>query len=336
MYDRMRDLAIAALGIVLLGGCGTDRGADLTEGCWTEGSVPPAVRTAVETAADSLFALLARGEWAEVYASTASEVKATSSPEKFLTPLQGALGRFGLPLEREFVSLSVVRFGADFPPSSPVSCAVEGKEEPRRLLLGSFPTQASLVERATLGKEQFYFSTLWNEEDGGWRLAAFFAKPATFQGKTWQEYAEEAAGERLAERMRNSALLYNLAIDLVLPNAWTQPPELADLRRKQGRLRVSAIPTGTPENWPAGADTFRVLSLTYGLGRERPGIVVRHQARAALDDTTAQRRAADHLFSLIRTNFPEYEEVFDLVTLVAVDSTSGEIWYRTYPLEKSP
>jgi hypothetical protein len=294
------------------------------------------VRAEIQAASESVFALLARGAWEEVYAGTASEVRAGSKPEAFLTPLQRALAQIGFPKERETVSLSVVRFGAEFPPTSPVPCGVEGKEDPRRLLLGSYPTQASLVERATLGNEEFFFSTLWHLEDGAWRLAAFFAKPATFQGKDWQEYAEEAAGERLAERVRNSALLYNLAIDLVLPNGWTQPSDLRELQRKQGRLRVSSIPTRTPEVWAAAADTFHVFSLTYGVGRQRPGLVVRHLATASIGDTTTQRRTADHLFSYVETKFPEYEEVFDLVTIIAVDSTSGEVWFKAYPLGEVP
>jgi hypothetical protein len=335
-HAARRGLVPALLGIAILAGCGKDRGSEVAVGCWTEGDVPPAVRAEIQAASDSVFARLARGAWDEVYTGTASKVQSKGDREAFLNPLQRALAQIGFPEERETVSLSVVRFGAEFPPTSPVPCAVEGKEDPRRLLLDSYPTQASLVQRATLGNEKFYFSTLWHLEEGTWRLAAFFAKPATFQGKDWQEYAEEAAGERLAERMRNSALLYNLAIDLVLPNGWTQPSDLRDLQRKQGRLRVSAVPTGTPEAWPAAADTFHVFSLTYGVGRQRPGLVVRHLATASLGDTTAQRRKADHLFSYMESNFPEYEEVFDLVTLVAVDSTSGEVWFKAYPLGESP
>jgi len=327
---------LIVLGTWLAGACGKDRGTEIAYGCNTGGNVPPAVRAALETAADSLFARLERGDWDAVYESSASAVREQGTREDFLGPLQRALERTGPPRNRTTASVSVVRFGGEFPPTSPVPCGVEGKEEPRKLIVSSYPLQASLVQTADVGSEQFYFSTLWHGEEGKWKLAAFFAKPATFAGKDWEEYASEAAAERLADRMRNSALLYNLAIDLVLPNAWTQPADLPDLRRRQGRLEVSAIPTGKAEAWPAGADTFQVFSITYGAGRERPGLVVRHWASAALSDTAAQRRTAERLRDYMETNFPEYRDAFDLLTLVAVDSTSGQVWFHSYPLEAAP
>jgi hypothetical protein len=324
---------IAVVGVLILAGCGGER-ADRDLGCFTDDRVPPRERAGIERAAAELYSRARTGAWEDIYRNAASIVRDRQTPEQFLSPLVQVLQRMGFPRLTE-ETLTLVRFGGDFPPVTPVECEVEGADRPRKLLLDSHPAQASLVQTGAVGGERFFYSTLWFWEQGVWRLATFHVKPATLRGESWEVYDRKADDQRLEGNNRNTALLYNVAIDLLVPNAWTQPPELTALQRKQQRLSVTYLPVGGAiDRWPAPSDTFRVRSVQYTVGEEKLGLVFRHEAVFPVADSTAQKAYADRLFDFIRKSFPEYPEIFDRVVLVTIDPEASEesALVYTYPL----
>lgn len=329
-------IAVILLNLVLAG-CGGDRPMVLTEGCYSGDRIPAGVWDSLQTSIDAYYARVRAGRWEEIYANVATSVQEQRTPQEFLTPLVGFVQQFGLPDDLKHVSTTVVRFGSSFPHTIPLECATGENSPPFNLLLLDYPTQASVVHLGDLGKDSFYISSLWYLENEVWKMAGFFSKPATMIGKGWEEYAEWAAAERLANNRRNAALLYNIAIDLVLPNAWTQPAELNGLKRRQGRLNVTQLPVGTPEPWPAETDTFSVFSTAYALIADELGILFGYETLAPLSDSTAVGAYSDQLSRYIRAGFPEYEEVFDKLVLRAVNPEDRE-QYTThiYSLRSTP
>jgi hypothetical protein len=202
-------------------------------------------------------------------------------------------------------------------------------------MLTDFPVQASLVERGKLGADEFYYSTLWHREGSRWKVASFFAKPATLLGKTWQDYEAAAKAQRIALNNRNAALLYNVAIDLVLPNAWTKPREVKALADEQSHISVRNLPKGEPDSWFVPPDSIRVHQVAYGVAQGGLCVLLRYEAPAALADTALLSNQGERLRGYVEEKFPEYAEVFQYLALVAFPPGNPEqTWNHLYPLRR--
>ena len=332
MVMSQRSLVFTLMMVLALTGCGRKGPLDVREGCTSGDDVPKSVQSAIETKAQELYDRARRNDWNGIYESAALAVQKQGPKRDFYAPIIRTFRELGVPTKAETQSLVVVKFGSEFKSEQKVACG--DPKRPINLMVAAAPLQASLVQKVSVGPEQFYFSTLWYGESGEWRFAALFAKPATLQGRDWHSFQEQAASENKAGNKRNAALLYNAAIDLVLPNAWTEPPEVKDLEHEQARISVSDLPKQNAAiAWYVPPDSIRVHSIAYGAHPNGLVLVVSYEALAALADTVAQARDADRLRAYINENFPEYEKVFQLLAVEAFNPRNDEpSWSKLGPL----
>jgi hypothetical protein len=327
--------AVLLFGVVALGGCGGRRTV-LATGCSTGDQVPAAVRAAIERAAGDFYDRARRGEWHAIYENVAPAVRTGTTEDRFTTPLTRVTERGGFPSELHTESLRVVKFGDGFPYTPHVSCPTPGEDDPTTLLLTRFPVQASLVQTGMQGGERFYYSTLWFQTDGGWKLATFFTKPATIAGRDWRAYDQEAGAQKLAQNLRNAALLYNVAIDLSVPAAWVKPGAVEELQRRQRRISVEGLPSGRIMPWFDPPDTFLVRSVGYTIQPSGLGLIVQYPVRASIADTVAQAAYADRMAAYMRRAFPEYKAEFQTLTLLGYEPKDQSLtWSRTQPLAET-
>jgi hypothetical protein len=309
-------------------------GGQIREGCATDDDVPPEVKKDLVAAAGTFYDRIRRGEWETIFETASTVIREEQSPQQFLAPLAQVAQAAGIAESMTVDQVSVVRFGQRYLPRTYVECTIEGEEFPLVLIMTDYPVQASLVQKGKVGREEFYFSTLWHQEGDEWKIAGFFSKPATWVGKGWKEYSDQAAEQRLAKNVRNAALLYNLAMDLLVPGAWIQPPELALLQRRQSRLTVANLPINIIDLWPDPPDTFRVVRISYALLPGHLGLLIRYQAEGSVADPVAQEDYASRLLRFVRLNFPEYQEAFSVYSLLAVDPEDPQrSWNQMYPME---
>jgi hypothetical protein len=315
-------------------GCGGGGTAELPFGAASGDAVPPAVRKSVEKATETLYTRIRVGDFRPIYTAAATAARSTLSEGEFLGPIQAAVSQLGLPQDLTTEQMATVRFGEPYPYRDEIACPVEGESQSLVLSLTNFPEQAILVQSGEARNERFFFSSLWHREEGTWHLAGFFVKPATLQGKDWNAYAVEAQSQLAASHDRNAALLYNVAMDLVVPNAWMRPPPLEELRRRQSRISVEHLPLGNVDLWPAGADTFRVTKAAYA-ALPQLAVVFHYQTPAAFDDSLALRTYSDRLRDYVTSRFPEYADVFSALVLQGTRPDGGDrAWTKVYPLTK--
>ena len=332
MVMQQRLFVFMVMTLLVLTGCARKGAMDVPEGCSSGDDVPKAVQTGLESAAQELYERARRNDWNGIYESAAEEVQKQGSKRDFYAPITRTFRELGVPSQAQTQSIVVVKFGSKFKSVPKVACG--DPERPLHLIVSEAPLQASLVQKVQVGPEQFYFSTLWYGENGLWRFAALFAKPATLQGRDWRSFEQQAASENKAGNKRNAALLYNAAIDLVLPNAWTEPPEVKDLEHEQKRISVSDLPKqNAAVTWYVPPDSVRVHSIAYGMHQNELVLVVSYETLSALSDTVAQARDADRLRAYINENFPEYEKVFQILAVEAFDPRNKEpSWNKLGPL----
>jgi len=328
----MRQRLLILLALSVLSGCARKGPMDLSEGCASGKDVPKTVQSALESAAQEFYQRAGRNDWSGIYEHAAEAAKKQVSRQDFYAPLTRIFRELGVPSNAETQSITVVKFGEKFKYVRKVACG--DPDQPLTVIVSDTPLQASLVQLVPVGPEHFYFSTLWYGEEGQWRLAALFAKPATLQGRDWRSFQQQAQAEDKAGNKRNAALLYNAAIDLVLPNAWTEPPDVKDLEREQSRISVSDLPKqNAAVAWYVAPDSIRVHSIAYSAVQNDLVLVVSYETLAALADTVAQMRDANRLRAYINQNFPEYEKVFPLLAVEAFDPAHPEQrWSKVGPL----
>ena len=333
---RILPLVIGGMLLLALGGCGGDS-TGVDPGCYAGDAVPDAIRENLEAEAGRFFERVRSEDLKSVYQNAAAVVREQRSEQEFLGPIVRSVRTFGLPEDMETLSIHVLHFGRGFPYRKEAECRVGG-EAPTVFTLTGHRVQASMVQRSRMGSDLLYYSTLWLREDEEWRLGAFLVKLASIQGKDWEGYAEEAAVQKDKGNSRNAALLYNVAIDLLVPNAWTRPGDLAKLQLEQRRISVSNLPLNQIDPWPAGADTFRVFHSAYTLDAGQLALVFRYQSPFAMEDSVAVKDYSDRLRDYVTRAFPEYAEVFPRLVLVAAEDpgSGGRARINSYPLGRAP
>ena len=128
-----------------------------------------------------------------------------------------------------------------------------------------------------------------------------------------------------------------MAIDLAVPAAWIKPAAVDELQRQQRRITVDRLPSDRLDPWIASPDTFGVYSVGYAIFGDGLGVAIRYETKGAVSDTLSQKAYGDRLLRYVRTEFPEYREVFRHVALEAHEqSDRSKVWRRSYPLEPAP
>lgn len=332
-----RSVLVLCLASLAAAGCGKKEpgSAALPDGCYTGDAVPADVKAEVLAAAETFYGRLREQKLQEIYDNAAAAVRQKEPAKEFLQAIVRAATVVGVPRNAELHAIQLVKFGPGLAYAERLTCASADTGGTTILMLGRQPEQASLVQTAPTGGETIYFSTLWIREEGEWRLGTFFAKPATLYGKDWREYEQEAKAQNEKKHLRNSALLYNVAIDLAVAAPWVKPPEIDHLQRDQRRLQVEYLPAGgsSMDVWGAAPDSFVVNKVAYAARSDGLGLIVSYLAQGDIADSTFQDTRARELVKFIREHFPEYLEVFQSVSIQAFDyEDRDKTWFQSYPL----
>jgi hypothetical protein len=199
------------------------------------------------------------------------------------------------------------------------------------------PLQAYLIQSADVNGTTFNYASIWFYEGGKWKLATFGAKPRRQFGKDWHHYLDLARSQNAKGNERNAALLYNIAMDLLVPAPWVKPEMLDVLQREQRKIRVENLPAGRRVDWiAADSTTFQVYMVRYDTAPE--GFILRIQYEVPVPaDTTAVAALAPKLANFVRSEFPEYPEVFSSFSLEATGKGTHEpVWSGTFPFRNTP
>jgi hypothetical protein len=177
------------------------------------------------------------------------------------------------------------------------------------------PFQAYLIQSAVVSGTTYNFASIWFHEDGRWKLATFGAKPRVQLGHDWQHWLTEARTQKEKGNEKNAALLYNMAMDLLVPAPWVRPALLDTLQKEQRRIRTDNLPAGRRLRWVASDSTvFHPYMVSYEVTEQ--GLAVKFQYEVPEPvDTTQVARQAPSLAGFVRTTFPEYSEVFSSIIL---------------------
>ena len=149
----------------------------------------------------------------------------------------------------------------------------------------------------------------------------------------WAWWGKLAAEQKQLNNHRNAALLYNLAMDLLLPAPWVRPAALEQLMAEQRKVNPENLPKGRKERWVTTDDT-EFFPFMSGCDIVAGGVGVRFVYEVPVDaDSMQVSGGAIKLADFVRTTFPEYAEVFQVLRLEAVRAGDrATIWVGEFPL----
>jgi hypothetical protein len=307
-------LGLSAL--LVLGCSGTPK---FEPGCYMNSGVPRAVRRAVEMAADRFSAQLRSGQYEAAWSEGAEQLRNRVNKTDVALAWTQIAEILSIPdgLVTEEVVVVAIQSGH----RGPRELACSDPADPgssRRMVATDQPLQAYLIQTGVVRNVTYNFASVWFYEEGRWRVASFGTKPRKTLGHDWEHWAAVAREQRDKKQVRNAALLYNLAMDLLVPAPWVRPDQLNGLMAEQRQLRVENLPNNRKERWVAtdGTEFFPFRSMLEPIP---DGLAVKFQYEVPDGaDSTQVAGQAPKLADFVRTTFPEYAEVFAEVHLEAV------------------
>lgn len=326
-------LPLGLLIVLVAGGC--SRTPKFEPGCYMNSGVPREVRRAVETAADRFYAQLRSRQYEAAWSEGAEQLRNRVNKTDVALAWTQIAEILSIPdgLVTEEVVVVAIQSGE----RGPREMACRDPADPgssRRMVATDQPLQAYLIQTGVIRNVTYNFASVWFFEEGRWRVASFGTKPRKTLGHDWEYWATEAREQAGKRQVRNAALLYNLAMDLLVPAPWVRPDQLDQLMAEQRKLLVENLPNNRKERWVAtdGTEFFPFRSMLEPIP---DGLAVKFLYEVpAGADSAAVGREAPKLADFVRTTFPEYAEVFSEVHLEAV--TAGDrrsVWAGAFSLK---
>lgn len=307
-------------------------------GCYLNGSVHPATRRELESAAGRFYDLLRSRRYEDAWSGSSAQLRARVDKTQVALTWTSLAEILTVPqrLATEEIAVVVIAEGARGPQELQCTDPADTTGG-RRMMTTDQPFQAYLIQSAAVRNTVYNYASIWYFEAGGWKLAAVGARPRTAQGHDWRHYLEVTHEQRAKKNLRNAALLYNLTMDLLVPAPWVRPDQLEKLEREQRRLMVEDLPRGRVMTWVAADSTvFHPYQVGYDLTAQGLAVKFLYEVPAPADTSLVERQAA-RLADFIRQSFPEYQEVFSTIWLQATTRVDHQpVWEGTFPLGTRP
>lgn len=305
-------------------------------GCYLNSAVKGATRRDLEAAAERFYGQLRSHAYEEAYAEASEALRTRVDKAQVAQAWTTISENLTIPqaIRTEEIAVAVFPPGTRGPQE--ISCIDPADAAgARSMLTTDQPYQAYLIQSADVIGTTFNFASVWYLEDNKWKLATFGVKARRQMGRDWTYYRDQARAELARGNVRNSALLYNLAMDLLVPAPWVKPAALDTLMKEQRRIHVDNLPAGRKLEWIARDGTvFNPYMVKYDIVNGAMILRIEYEVPTPID-TTQVAEKAPLLAEFIRTTFPEYQEIFPSVALDATTPLRHDpVWSGIFPLRQ--
>ena len=318
--------------LALLPGC--SRAPRFAPGCYLNSAVPPRTRRAVESAADRFYALLRATSYDQAWTEGAAQLRSKVEKEQVSSAWSSIAEILTIPMQMTTEEVAVISIAEGSRGPQELKCADPADTTGgRRMVVTDQPLQAYLVQSGVSRGTRYNFASIWFFEEGRWKVASFGAQARELMGHDWNYYLDLARREKEEHRDRNAAILYNLAIDLLVPAPWIRPDMLTVLQREQKKLHPENLPNNRKERWVA-SDSTEFWPYRSGYEPVPGGLAVKFYYEVPVPiDSARVLRDAPKLAEFVRTTFPEYARVFQEVKVEAVTPVDHRpVWAGRFPL----
>lgn len=310
--------------------------AALAETCTTASDMDPATRTALVSAGQRYFDLLAKGDAASLrlaaipsLASDFSSIEATVKDNQPALAGSKATARPPSLLEAEGVA-PIAR--AEF------YCGVFGRNgqtaNSAAFYLNNLPPgkYAVVIFDVASSKEPYYVSFILQQLGTDWKLGGLYVKPSQIGGHDSDWFTARAREFKAKGQTRNSWLYYVEARSLISPLPFMSTLVTDKLYDESQKAQPADQPgDGKTVDLASGTTTYKLLDLFPEVVNNELDLIVRYQVPDVSNTNQAYQSNMAVMKGLL-TKYPELRDAFTSVVARAVDP-SGRDYGTMLPMK---
>lgn len=332
-FRRAACLVAALTAVAALAGCGGS--PKFEPGCYLNGAVPARTRKAVESAATRFYSLLRATSYEQAWTEGSEQLRSKVRREDLAASWTSIAEVLTIPTQMTTEEVAIVSIAPGTRGPQELTCSDPADTSgSRRMVVTDQPLQAYLVQSGLAHGVRYNFASIWFYEEGHWKMASFGAQAREMEGHDWRWWWNTARAEKEAGRKRNAALLYNLAMDLCAPAPWIRPEVIGVMIREQKKIHVEHLPYNRKESWVA-ADSTVFWPYRSAYEPVEGGLAVKfyYEVPEPIDSLRVVSDAPK-MADFVRSEFPEYGQIFREVRLEAVTPVDHRpIWSGRFPLK---
>lgn len=176
---------------------------------------------------------------------------------------------------------------------------------------------AVTIQDVTGSKGPYTLSLVLQEVGGAWKLAGFYAKPASLGGHDAQWFLAQARDFKTKAQNHNAWFYYLEARDLLAPVPFMSTLELDKLYDEAQTVKPNDIPSGTPIPLVSGTTTYNVSEMFPVAVNNELALVVKYQW-PDISDTGATFQQNMNVMKATLAKWPELRTSFNSVVARAV------------------
>lgn len=190
-------------------------------------------------------------------------------------------------------------------------------------ITGLPPGQYALViEDLTAPKMPFMLTQILKNE-GGWKLAGFYLKPAELAGHDANWFLQKARDFKARGQTHNAWFYYLAAWDVTSPVDFMSTRPLDKLVDEMAQVRPNDLPFTGPVDLPGAARTYKVTYVSMVPVGADLYLLVKYQSP---DVSNTQQAYADNInvIKAVTAKYPEYREAFTGVVARATEPSGRD------------
>ncbi len=291
--------------------------------CYTSDDMDPTTRAALQQAAQQIFSMSQRGDYAGLRAIAAPSLTSNFSG------VESAVGQY----QKDFQTAQATPTGTfllDAPGTTPIAraeffCGIYNSPDRVSFVIPNLPPGKFGLVTESIGGQKTLNLTLVLEQQGSmWKLAGFTVSPTTVSGHDANYFLTQARAFK--------AKGYNMAAYMYYLEAWelsgAVPFEYTAARDKIADEMQTAKPAEMPSAQSplmlaAAAKTYRVTQMFPEAVGNDLDLIVKYQAATDISNTSAAFQDNTAVIRAVVMRFPEVREAFAGVVARAVDTATG-------------
>ncbi len=293
------------------------------ETCWTSADMDPAAKSSIDAAARQDFNYAAQGDVFDLRQSATPDLAANfGGIEGLVIDQKAAYAGAQANIRDEYL--------LEASGNAPVAraeflCGIYNSPQRSAFVINNLPPgrYAIVIQDVTTSKGPYLLTLILKQQNGAWKLAGYYSKPAQIGGHDGDWYLSKAREFKTKSETRDAWFYYMTAWDLLAPVDFISTPKLDKIADEMQSVRPADLPAGNPVDLVTGNKTYKLTRIFPDRSEQGLVLVVKYQS----PDISNTQQTFEDTMAVIKAlvkKYPEYRDAFTGVVARAVSPSGGE------------
>ncbi len=293
------------------------------ETCYTAADMDPATKSAIDAAARQDFNYATQGDVYDLRQSATPDLAANfGGIEGLVIDQKSAYTGASAAIRDEYL--------LEATGSAPLAraeflCGIYNSPQRSAFVITNLPPgrYALVIQDVTTSKGPYALSLILKQQNGAFKLAGYYSKPAQIGGHDGDWYLSKAREFKTKGETRDAWFYYLTAWDLLAPVDFISTPKLDRIVDEMQAVRPSDLPASSPVDLVAGNKSYKLTRIFPDRSNDGLVLVVKYQSA---DISNTQQTFEDNMavIKALVKKYPEYRDAFTGVVARAVSPSGGE------------